>query len=137
MNYQDILEFVTKNPICTLATAQENQPHIRGFLTNIIDGNIYFTTSANKNVGQQIIQNKKCELCYLASDFSKMLRITTTIEILDDKNIKQYLIDNRDYLKGFSVEDETFLLLALGNSKATFWTITDNMKEGELEIIEF
>ncbi len=137
MEYQDILEFVSSNPVCTIATSQNNKPHVRAFLTNIIDGVFYFTTSAKKRVGQQITQNQKSELCYLSPDFSKMLRVTTTLKILDDKKLKQHLIDTRDYLKGFSVDDEAFILFTLSNSKATFWTLADNLKEEDLEVVAF
>lgn len=137
MEYQNILEFVSSNPVCTIATSQNNKPHVRAFLTNIIDGVFYFTTSAKKRVGQQITQNQKSELCYLSPDFSKMLRVTTTLKILDDKKLKQHLIDTRDYLKGFSVDDEAFILFTLSNSKATFWTLADNLKEEDLEVVAF
>ncbi len=137
MGYQDILEFVMQNPICTLSTCQDGQPHARAFLTNIIEGKFYFTTSAKKRVGREILLNRKSELCYLGTDFSKMLRIATTIKILDDKTIKQHLIDTRDYLKGFSVDDEEFILFSVSDSKATFWTLADNLREDELEVIEF
>jgi len=137
MNYKDIVEFITANPVCTIATADKNQPHVRAFLTNIIDDKIYFTTSLNKNVGKQIKQNQKSELCYLSSDFSTMLRVKTTLDILEDKKIKQYLIDNREYLKHFNVNDPSFILFSLSNSEATFWKLEDNLKEEGLEKIEF
>ena len=137
MNYNDIIEFVTANPICTIATSDKDQPHVRAFLTNIIDGKIYFTTSLDKKVGQEIVQNKQSELCYLSPDFSRMLRITTTINILDNKNIKQYLIDTRDYLKHFNVDDPSFILFTLSNSVARFWKLEDNLKENDLEKIQF
>jgi len=137
MDYKDILEFITQNPVCTIATCEDSQPHVRGFLTNIIDDKFYFTTSSHKNVGKQILKNQKSELCYMSSDFSKMLRITTTLNILDDKEIKQHLIDTREYLKGFSVDDEEFILFTLSDSQATFWSLENNMKENELEKISF
>jgi uncharacterized pyridoxamine 5'-phosphate oxidase family protein len=137
MNYNDILEFVTANPICTIATSDKDQPHVRAFLTNIIDGKIYFTTSLDKKVGQEIVQNQLSELCYLSSDFSRMLRITTTIDILDNKNIKQHLIDTREYLKHFNVDDPSFILFTLSNSVARFWKLEDNLKENNLEKIQF
>ncbi len=137
MDYKDILEFVTQNPVCTIATCRENEPHVRAFLTNIIDDQFYFTTSSHKNVGVEILQNQKSELCYLAPDFSKMLRINTTLDIVDDKKIKQHLIETREYLKGFSAEDENFILFRLSNSKATFWSLENNMREDTLERIAF
>ena len=133
MNYKDILDFASQNPVCTIATASDNQPHVRVFLTNIIDDKFYFTTSSNKEVGKQILKNQKSELCYLSSDFSKMLRIKTTIKIIDDKKMKQHLIDTRDYLKYFSADDETFILFTLSNSEASFWTLEDNMKEDKVD----
>ena len=137
MDYQNILEFVGMYPVCTLATCNDNTPHVRGFLTNLIEGKIYFTTSALKTVGRQIMQNPRSELCYFSSDFSTMLRIRTTLRILDDREIKQHLIDTRDYLKGFSADDESFLLLGLSDSRATFWSLSDNLHEDMLEVIAF
>ena len=90
MNYQEIVDFIEQNPVCTIATATNNQPHLRAFLTNIIDNTLYFTTSLEKNVGKEILQNQKSELCYLKQDFSKMLRITTTLKIVDEKKIKEF-----------------------------------------------
>lgn len=137
MEYKDVLEFVSAHPVCTLATCDSHQPHARGFLTNIINDTIYFTTSAKKKVGAEILRNRQSELCYLSGDFSKMLRITTTLQILDDTIIKQKLIDMHDYLKGYSVDDEEFVLLGLSASKARFWTLMDNLHEDRLEVIEF
>ena len=137
MDYKNVLDFITQNPICTIATSKNNEPHVRAFLTNIVDGKFYFTTSAFKNVGQEILQNKKSELCYLAQDFSKMLRVNTSLKILDDTKMKQHFIDTREYLKGFSADDENFILFTLSNSKATFWSLENNMREDELEKIEF
>lgn len=137
MNYTNILEFIQQNPVCTLATSRDNQPRVRAFLTNVIDGKLYFTTSADKNVGSEILENQKSELCYLSSDFSKMLRVTTLLEILDDKKLKQELIDTRDYLKGFSADDESFILFTLSDSQARFWSLENNMDEKNLEVITF
>lgn len=137
MTHQDILDFVAQNPICSFATTDKEQPRVRAFLSNIIENQIYFTSSTHKSVGKQILKNQKVELCYLASDFSKMLRITTTIKLVDNKKMKQDFIDERDYLKGFSADDPSFLLLTLSNSVARFWTLGDNMKEGEVEEVLF
>ena len=133
MKYQDVLEFITQNPVCTIATVENDQPHVRGFLSNIIDNKIYFTSSTHKSVGRQIVANKKVELCYLNPDFSKMLRVTSTLEMVDDMKMKQDFINERDYLKGFKADDPSFLLLMLSNSTARFWSLENNMKEDEVE----
>jgi len=137
MSYDDILKFVTQNPVCTLATCAKNQPHNRAFLTNIINDKIYFTTSSHKNVGKEILENRTIELCYLASDFSKMLRIEAKVLIDTDIKLKQKMIDEKEYLKDFKANDETFILFTLEEAKAKFWMLSDNMNEDKLEIIIF
>ncbi len=137
MNYADIIKFVKQNPVCTIATTDKQQAHVRAFLSNIVNDTIYFTTSLHKNVGKQISENNSCELCYLNNDFSIMLRIETKIKILKERELKQHFIDTKEYLKGFSADDESFLLLTLSSSKASFWSLNDNMKEDSLQIIHF
>jgi uncharacterized pyridoxamine 5'-phosphate oxidase family protein len=137
MNHNEIIEFVTQNPVCTLATVENDQPHVRGFLTNIIDHKIYFTTSTYKRVGRELLQNQKVELCYLNADSSVMLRITANVAFEKSLEMKQKLIDEKPYLKGFSADDETFLLFTLENAKARFWGLADNMKEEGLEVLAF
>jgi uncharacterized pyridoxamine 5'-phosphate oxidase family protein len=137
MNYNEIIEFVTQNPVCTLATVENDQPHVRGFLTNIIDHKIYFTTSTHKRVGRELVENQKVELCYLNTDSSVMLRITAKVAFEKSLELKQKLIDEKPYLKGFSADDETFLLFRLENAKAWFWGLADNMQEEGLEVLAF
>ncbi len=137
MNHNEIIEFVTQNPVCTLATVENDQPHVRGFLTNVIDHKIYFTTSTHKRVGRELLQNQKVELCYLNADSSVMLRITAKVVFEKSLEMKQKLIDEKPYLKEFSADDETFLLFTLENAKARFWKLADNMKEEGLEVLTF
>ena len=137
MDHKEIIDFIKQNPVCTIATSINDQPHVRAFLTNIIDDTLYFTTSLDKNVGKEIMQNQKSELCYLRADFSKMLRITTTLKIEDNKRIKQHLIDTKEYLKHFSVNDENLILFTLSSSTAKFWELQDNLKEKDLALFRF
>ena len=66
-----------------------------------------------------------------------MLRVTTTIVLVDNKKMKQDFIDERGYLKRFSADDPSFLLLTLSHSTAKFWTLGNNMKESEIEGVLF
>ena len=137
MSYKDVLAFVKENPVCFLATLDGEQPRVRAFLSVLFDDDrIYFTTGATKNVFEQISKNPRIELCYCSRDFSKMMRITGEIEIVDDRAKKQRLIDERDYLKNFKADNPQFILLRLSHGKARFWTMADNMKENDLEVIE-
>ncbi|UFS61672.1 pyridoxamine 5'-phosphate oxidase family protein [Sulfurimonas sp. HSL-3221] len=133
----EILAFITQNPVCTLATAQVDQPHVRGFLSNIIGGKLYFTSSTAKAVGRQLRANPKVELCYLSQDFATMLRIRAHMKAVDDRAIKQQLIETREYLAHFSADDPSFMLLSPINGEAWFWTLADNLREAAIERVPF
>lgn len=139
MTYQDVLDFVGENPVCSLATVEPNgQPRVRGFLSVLFeDGKIYFTTSTTKQVWKQIEANPMVEMLHFTPDFSRVLRITGELEDVDDREKKQKLIDERDYLKGWMADDPEYKLLRVRKGNARFWTMADNLKEDCLEVIEF
>jgi uncharacterized pyridoxamine 5'-phosphate oxidase family protein len=137
-SYVDVIEFIKKNPICTFATAEGDQPRARGFFTVFFDdGAIYFTTGAPKDVYHQLVKNPKVELCYLTPGFGTMLRIAGTVEFVDDRVKKQQLIEEKPYLKDFTPDSPEFILMRLPHGTARFWTITDNMREKDAMAIEF
>jgi len=140
MLYQEVLAFVQENPVCFISTIEGDQPRVRGFLTVLFnDGKLYFTTGTMKNVYAQLSKNPNVELCYCSKDFGKMLRIAGTIEIIDDREKKQQLLNERDYLKSFGGKsgDPRFILLRLSHGQARFWTIQQNMRERDIPVIEF
>lgn len=140
MSKEEVLAFVRENPACFIATMDGDQPRVRGFLTVLFDdGKLYFTTGTMKSVHSQLVKNPKIELCYCSPDFRRMLRISGKIEIIEDREKKQQLLNERDYLKSFGgkVDDPRFVLLRLSHGKARFWTIQQNMRESEIPVIEF
>lgn len=138
MTYDDVMAFVKENPVCTIATVEGDQPRVRGFLTVTFDDDVlYFTTGTMKNVYRQLSENPRVELCYLTPDYQTMLRVTGEVAFVDDRAKKQKLIDERDYLKGFNADDPAFVLLKIARGEARFWTLKENMKENDLEIIAF
>ncbi len=138
MTINDVLDFVCENPVCFLATMDGDQPRVRGFVTVLFDdGKLYFTTGAVKSVYRQLMTNPKVELCCCTPDYQRTLRVAGALEVVDDRTKKQKLIEERDYLKGLSADDPVFVLLRMPHGKARFWTMADNMKEDQLEVIEF
>ncbi len=140
MSREEVLAFVREHPACFIATMDGDQPRVRGFLTVLFDdGKLYFTTGTMKSVHSQLVKNPKIELCYVAPDYRKTLRISGKIEFVDDLAMKQQLANERDYLKPFRdrVDDPSFVLLRLSHGKARFWTIEQNMREREIPVIEF
>ncbi len=140
MSLENILAFVKENPVCIVATTEGDQPHVRAFLSVIFDDNcIYFTTASTKSVFKQIASNPKVELCYCSQDYSRMMRLTGKFEIVDDRQKKQTLIDERDYLKPWKgkADDPVFILLRISHGAARFWSLENNMKENEIQEIVF
>ncbi len=140
MSFKDVLAFVQENPACFIATIDGDQPRVRGFLTVLFnDEKLYFTTGPMKSVYRQLTANPNVELCYCSRDFLTMLRIAGKIEIIEDREKKQQLLNERDYLKCFNgnVDDPRVTLLRLSHGKARFWTLRQNMRENEIPVIEF
>ena len=67
------------------------------------------------------------------------MRISGTIEIIEDREKKKQLLNERDYLKHFggNVGDPRLILLRLSHGQARFWTMQNNMREKEIPVIEF
>lgn len=138
MDYTEVLTFVKQNPYCSLATIDGDTPRVRMMLSVFFDdGRIYFTTGAVKAIYGQLVKNPKAEFCYMAKDYSRMLRITAEMEFVDDRAKKQKLIEEKGYLKGFSADDPDFILMRMKNGRARFWTLKDNLREKHLEAIAF
>ncbi len=140
MSKEEVMRFVRENPVCFVATIDGDQPRVRGFLIVLFDdGNIYFTTGTMKSVYSQISKNPNIELCCCSRDFRTMLRISGAVEIIDDREKKQQLLNERDYLRSFGgkVDDPRFILLRLSRGRAHFWTLQQNMRESEIPVIEF
>ena len=134
----EVQAFLQENPVCFIATVEGNQPRVRAFVEVLFgDGCIYFTTAASKGVYQQLAKNPKVELCSCTQNFQSMLRITGTIEVIDDQEKKVKLIDERDYLKSWKASDPNYILLRLSHGKARFWTLANNLREREIPVIEF
>ena len=67
MDKKEVLEFITKNPIAFVATAENNKPHVRAFGTYKADENgIIFSMQSDKDVYKQIVANPETEICYYA-----------------------------------------------------------------------
>lgn len=138
MTFDDVIAFAKENPVCAFATVDGDQPRVRGFLSVFFeDDRIYFTTAATKNVFKQLSRNPRIEIYYNSKDYLTMMRITGIVEFVDDLAKKQRLIEEKPYLKGLKADDPVFVLLRVAHGKASFWTLENNMREGELPVIEF
>ena len=98
MNKQEILDFITKNPIAYVATADGNKPHVRAMGTYRADENgIIFSMQSDKNVYQQLIANLETELCYFND--GTQVRVNGTMQQLTDMDLKKEIAEARPFMK--------------------------------------
>jgi len=140
MNIQDCIKFSNKNPICYLATAEDDQPRVRalGFWFADETG-FYFQTSSTKEFPHQLMKNPKTEICFYKHEgmIGTMLRISGEVEFVNDIKLRERAITDRPFLKSFgvTVDSPSLIIFRITHGQAHFWTMENNFKPKE--IIEF
>ena len=129
MTKEEILEFITKNPVFSLATSEGNQPHVRIIMLYRADEDgIIFCTGRQKAVYEQLQANPAVEMCFYNPDDGRQVRIEGTVEMLDDLDLKIQIVEQFTFLKPW-VESEGYEVLipfCLKNGKAVAWTMETN-----------
>ncbi|MBN1161348.1 MAG: pyridoxamine 5'-phosphate oxidase family protein [Dehalococcoidales bacterium] len=98
MDKKEILEFINKNPIAYLATAEGNTPHVRAMGTYRADEKgIIFAMQSPKDVYKQLIKNPAAELCYYADGLQ--IRVAGQMEEIKDQAIKEEVVEKRTFYK--------------------------------------
>ena len=140
MNIQDCINFTNSNPICSLATVENDQPRVRmiGFWFADSTG-FYFQTSTIKAIPDQLTKNPKIEACFYKHEemIGTMLRIAGEVEFLTDREFKEKALADRPFLKSFGLTADSpgLTLFRVCHGQAHFWTMENNTKPKE--IIEF
>jgi pyridoxamine 5'-phosphate oxidase len=140
MYITDCIKFSNENPICYLATADNDQPHVRalGFWYADETG-FYFQTSSFKEFPHQLKKNPKTEVCFYKHEGSvgTMLRISGKVEFVNDLKLREKALTDRPFLKSFgiTIDSPGLILIRIAHGKAHFWTMDSNLKPKEF--IEF
>lgn len=136
MNIQDCIKFTNENPICSLATVENDQPRVRilGFWFADESG-FYFQTSTIKEFPVQLKANPNTEVCFYKHEgmIGTMLRISGEVEFLTDPKLKQKALNDRPFLKSFglTVDSPGMILFRIRHGKAHFWNMENNLKPKE------
>ena len=135
MTKEEVLEFVTKNPMFSLATIDGNQPHVRMMMVCRADEDgILFTTGRDKDVNKQLQANPAVEMCfYAASDENRQVRIEGTVEMFDDLELKKQIVEEFPFLKPWIELQgyEVMIPYRLKNGKATTWSMENAFEPKE------
>ena len=135
-NINKCIEFTNENKLCYLATLENDQPRVRamGFWFADQTG-FYFQTGAIKELHKQLKNNPKVEACFYKPDkmMGTMLRIAGKIEFVDDKKLKEKVLQERPFLKsmGLSSDSPGLIIFRIAHGEAHFWTMETNLKPKE------
>ena len=144
MTMQAYIDFATEHPVCSLATADGDQPRVRMFLLwRANENGFYFETFSGKDVLKQMKQNPKVEVCFYNNPAelsqAKHMRVTGQVEFVEDAEIKKQIYEKikfLDDLVGRSVEP-LLEIFRIKSGDAHFWTLMDTMKESQIEHVKF
>jgi pyridoxamine 5'-phosphate oxidase len=131
MTKEKVLEFATKNPVCSLATIDGNQPRVRTIMLYKADENgIIFCTGRDKAVHKQLQANPAAELCFYNAEQGLQVRIEGAVEMLDDLELKKKVLEAFSFLKPWveSQGYEVMICYRLNNARAVTWTMETNFE---------
>ncbi|MHC4060887.1 MAG: pyridoxamine 5'-phosphate oxidase family protein [Planctomycetota bacterium] len=134
MTKEDVFEFIKKNPVFALATAQDNKPHVRNMmLYRADDKGIIFNTGENKDVHRQLQANPQVEICFYNADQGRQVRISGTVETLEDLDLKKRVVADYPFLKDWVDREgyEVLIVYCLKNGQAVTWTMETNFQPKE------
>jgi pyridoxamine 5'-phosphate oxidase len=131
MTKEEVLEFATKNPVCSLATIDGNRPRVRIImLYQAVENGIIFCTGRQKALNAQLQANPAAEMCFYNADVGRMVRIEGSVKSLDDLELKKKIVEKFTFLKPW-VESQGYDVMVcyrLDNARATTWTMETNFE---------
>jgi pyridoxamine 5'-phosphate oxidase len=137
MDIKDCIKFTNENPICYLATAEDDQPRVRALgLWFADETGFYFQTSSFKEIPDQLKENPQTEVCFYKHTgmIGTMLRISGKTEFIDDLKLKEKVLNDRPFLKsyGLTVDSPGLILFRIAHGQAHFWIMENNLKPKEI-----
>jgi pyridoxamine 5'-phosphate oxidase len=133
MNKAEIIAFLNANPVFHLATLDGDKPRVRGMLLYRADEKgILFHTGKMRDLYKQLTVNPHVELSFnngSAQDLVQV-RISGTVELVEDLELKKEIVRNRDFLKPF-VEQAGYDPLAvylIKSGVASIWRMQANLE---------
>ena len=133
MNKYEILSFLNANPVFHLATLDGDKPRVRGMLLYRADEKgILFHTGKMRDLYSQLTANPHVELSFNNGSAENLVqvRVSGTVELVEDLELKKEIVRNRDFLKPF-VEQAGYDPLAvyrINNGVASIWRMQSNLE---------
>ena len=140
MKINEFIQFATENPVCFVATSEDNRPHVRPLLLFFADETgFYFETLSPKEFSKQLHNNPHVEVCFYNNPselaLAKSMRLRGVVEFISDPSLMRRAYEERKFLDdivGKSVEPY-LEIFKISNGDIHFWTMADVLKEQELD----
>jgi len=130
----EMFQLMNANPVFHLATAEGDQPRVRGMLLfRADDGGIIFHTSSAKDVFAQMKQNPKAELCFQGD--GAQIRVSGVLEQVEDAALREEVFahPSRVFLQAWKERgiDGHLQIFRMKNGTATAWSMETNFDDKE------
>ena len=140
----EIIEFTNQNPAAWVSTAVDDQPHVRAMAMWFADeSGFYFHTGTQKRLADQLHANPKVEIGFMnqgeGMDTMQMVRITGSIEIMDDAALEKKLFEERSWLNMIreAYPDDRIFIFRIPHGEAQYWNMGLNCQEKNTPPIVF
>ncbi len=125
------VEKLEANKNGVFATIDNGKVKTRVFQYLFADGNkVYFCTSNEKPVYNQIKENEYVSFCTYPSDFSEVTSVNGKAVFVDDVELKNKILDNNPMIKGIykSGDNPTFEAFYVEVSEVEYFSFTEGPK---------
>ncbi len=125
MTKDEIMALLRANPVCFLATVENDTPRVRGMQTYAFDERgLLFQISSIKDVYTQLVKNPKVELCYNDMKSGVQIRVSGTAEFLGGRALTEEVLQKRPFLKPLvaTYGDEVIKVFKVAGAVACVWT---------------
>lgn len=135
MTSKEIFELVNKYPAFHLATADGDQPRVRGMLLYKADENGFiFHTASTKDLYTQIMKNPKAEMCFSCG--GTQIRVTGVLELVNDDALRAEIFahPSRKFLQAWIENgiDNLLQVFVMKNCTAVTWTMETNFEPKQI-----
>jgi uncharacterized pyridoxamine 5'-phosphate oxidase family protein len=134
MTKEEIMTLLRANPVCYLATVENDTPRVRGMQTYAFDERgILFQISSIKDVYKQLVKNPKVELCYNDMKGGVQIRVSGAAEFLEGRAVTEEVLKNRPFLKPLATTygDDVIKVFRVAGAVASVWTRETNLAPKE------
>lgn len=135
MNKNDILDFIQKNRVFSLATCADNVPHVRKmFLVSADEKRLIFNVKKYKPVHAELKANPNVELCFYDPKEGLQVRIHGKAKFMVDEAMSRQIVeDHPDLQKQVDkYGDDVIVLYGVEDWRAKYWSREN--KEASIEI---